>query len=56
VEQERRVLPPGYSISFAAEKIPRMDGITGKSDPFLMVYAAPVSFELKINIIKKYIL
>jgi len=41
VEQEHRRLPPGYLITFAAEKLPRMDGIVGKSDPFLMIYAAP---------------
>ena len=40
-DQEQKPRPLAYEITFAAEGLPRMDGLTGKSDPFLQVYAHP---------------
>jgi len=41
VEQEQKVRPAAYSITFAAEKLTSMDGLFGKSDPFLVIESCP---------------
>ena len=47
-KKKKKPRPLAFDVTFAVEGLPRMDGITGKSDPFLQVYAHPRNVRIVI--------
>ena len=47
-EEVEKEDPPAYLIKFSAKNLPKMDGLFGKSDPFLLIHSSVFLFSLFI--------